>query len=240
MVTAGIVFVEEVLGDFHHLRFHRVLARRQNCLRPCLADDLAHGALRDRTNGLFRGLNVEEELPRIVDAPEHREGHVDDVLVAGQHLALVAFGADVDLADGADLRLLHAFDRPEGEVQARLGGPGVLAEAQHDAALVRLNLIDAVDANEAGENENRNDPGKPAAAPTGNDLLQLVLTLADEFIEVRRRGSTATAAAATRALRSALPPWPLAPRALVSATAFMNSTALLFTYSRRGFDLGVI
>ena len=44
------------------------------------------------------------------------------------------------------------LDRPEGEVQARLGGAVVLAEAQHHAALVRLNLIDAVDANEAGEN----------------------------------------------------------------------------------------
>ena len=70
------------------------------------ADHLAHGAFGDRLHGAFRILDVELIVAGAalrLDHPEHREIHIDDVLVAGEHQALLRhvahLGAAADVLD---------------------------------------------------------------------------------------------------------------------------------------------
>ena len=109
---------------------------------------------------LYEIADVEEEVLGLGDAPEHRIIGIDDVLVGGEHLALVgrallrlavtALGvverlrADVDLADvGHRNRGDVADRRREPVVQAGLGGFDELAEQQFDTLFVGLNLVEA-------------------------------------------------------------------------------------------------
>ena len=151
------------------------------------ADHLAHGAFGHRLHRAFGVLDVEQVVADAVrlDPPQHREVDIDDVLVAGEHQALfrhVAHGgaaakivddahADVDLADLQRLRRQRGLDRiRQMIVQARLDLADVLAEAQHDADLVRL---DAEEAGHAPQHDRaERDQRKAAAAqlPPGSTL----------------------------------------------------------------------
>ena len=105
--------------------------------------------------------------------PEHREIDVDDVLVAGEHQAFLRHvarrwcrrapivdlaHADVDLVDAQRLGREHGLDRiRQVVIQAGLHLAHFLAEAQHDAELVRL------DPEEAGEAPQRDRRQRRAA-----------------------------------------------------------------------------
>ena len=104
------------------------------------------------------------------------------------------------------------------EMQARHGDFLLgLAEAQLDAALVRLDGINGVHQPEnADEQQSDNDDAAVEAA--GHDVLQLVLATPDDLLKVRRAAIAAPAAAG--AVRS-LPPWPL----IVSAAAAPRAAA---------------
>ena len=103
---------------------------------------LAHRQLGDGLDGRGRVREVEEELRRVADVPDHLEGDVDDVLVAGQHQP----GAGAAHRAGADLlgvlaRHLHDLvgdDRPGREVQAGLAD--AVAAAFAEGELDRLLL----------------------------------------------------------------------------------------------------
>ena len=123
-----------------------------------------------RLYGAFGILDVEQIIADAgrLDLPQHREVHVDDVFIAGEHQALfrhVARGgaaaaavvdhahADVDLVDAQRLGREHALDRiRQVVVQARLHLAHRLPETQNDADLVGA---DAEETGEAPERERR-------------------------------------------------------------------------------------
>ena len=88
-LDAGAVVVEDLLREPVGLLGQQQAFLGQCRLQAGLADHLAHGALGRVLYRALRRLDVEKELPGVADAPENGELHVDDVLVAGQHQALV-------------------------------------------------------------------------------------------------------------------------------------------------------
>ncbi len=167
-----------------------------------MADHLAHGAFGDRLHGALGLLDVEQIVAGAVglDQPEHREIHVHDVLVAGEHQAFfrhVDIGgaaarrldgthADIDPIDARDLGGERGLDRiGHMEVEAGLGVTHVFAEAQHDAELVRI------DPEEAGKSPDHDrdegDQRDPLAAEIARQgRAQPVLAAAQELLEIGR------------------------------------------------------
>ena len=132
---AGAVVIEHVLHQLLHGLLGLLARLRQERLNVGLADHLAHGALGHLLYGDLGVLDVEEIMLRVLDAPEHDEVDIDDVLVAGQHQAFLghvahAAGkaargharahADLDDVLPRHLRQAHLLDRiGQAEVQAR-------------------------------------------------------------------------------------------------------------------------
>ena len=184
---AGAVGVERPLHDLLHLAGDARLLRRQDRLDVAAADDLAHGALGHRLDGALRVEQVEHEVlrPGGVDAPLHVEVDVDDVLVAGQHHALLehvapappraAAGAvaDLDRVDGADVRLDHLADRV-GQVvaQALAGLADVAAEDRVDADLARRDRVEARgEPEQHGAERQRGEALAAHGAAAGDEVL---------------------------------------------------------------------
>ena len=63
-----------------------------------------------------------------------------------------------DLAHGADARLLDLLDGPQRELQARIDGARILAKTQHNAALIRLHLVDGIVEHEGAEERDGQQP----------------------------------------------------------------------------------
>ena len=160
--------------------------------------------------------------------PEGGELHVDDVLVAGQHQALVRYrlrerppvgvdqGPVADLGP-VDLRHLGQENRLEGPgqmiVEARLGGLGPLAPAQHHALLVGL---DAVEAGQQPDAEHDDEEQDEAAAPahSGHKSAEAILPTPEHLFEIWRCRLRPAPAAARRAAPGPAPAAAL-PAALV-------------------------
>src|SRR6202035_3070244 len=83
------VAVERLLHQFLYAGFRGGAGAGQDRLDVGAADYLAHRAFGDRLHGAFGVLDVEEIVADAVrlDAPQHGEVDVDDILVAGQHQA---------------------------------------------------------------------------------------------------------------------------------------------------------
>ena len=203
-LDARAVTVERLLHQLLHALLGGGAGAGQDRLDVGLADDLAHRAFGHRLHGAFGILDVEEEVGRALrlDAPQHGEVDVDDVLVAGQHQAFlrhVAHGAaaprgivdqghaDGNGGDAQRLRQQHGLDRiRQVIVQAGLGVADIFAEAQHDAELFRLHAIEAghaPDRDRADHDQRNAEPGEIAA---GQQLLQPVLTAPQEILEIGR------------------------------------------------------
>ena len=85
--------------------------------------------------------HIEKKVIGLRNPPEHRERNSDNVFIAGEHLAFIAFHADVYLAHGSDPGLFHRFNGPDCEMQAGIGGSRIFAEPQHNTAFIGLNLV---------------------------------------------------------------------------------------------------
>ena len=153
--------------------------------------------------------------------PQHREVDVDDILVAGEHQALLRYvadgcaaapdivdhpHADIDLVHAQRLRREHGLDRIwQMVVQARLDLAYCLAEAQHNAQFVRL------DPEKAGKSPKRQhakrDESEAASAEiaAGQHAPQFVLAAAQDFLEIGRRRPRRLRPGAPRALAAAAP-----------------------------------
>ena len=92
--NARAIMVQDALNKLLHGLFGLGARGGEDRLDVALTDDLAHGAFGDRLHGSFRILDVEEEVRRVADLPEHDEINVDDILVAGEHQALFGHIAD--------------------------------------------------------------------------------------------------------------------------------------------------
>ncbi len=176
-LDARLLVVQQLLqerarfvGDLLAFVGHGVLDRRA-------ADDVAQRALGCGPHRQLRIFDPEQELARIPDLPEDGGVGLDDVFVAGQHLAAPAglagtrsggrTDADLDLVDLSHLGQKHGLDRVGPmRVQARLRRRDPLAEAQHDALLVGLNAVER-GREPREEHDRRSPPGHraiPAAA----------------------------------------------------------------------------
>ena len=78
-------------------------------------------------------------------------------------------------------------------VQTRLRLLDILAEAQHDALLVRLDTIEAGQQPHDHEQQKQQDISLAAdAAATGHHVLDALLALAQDFLKVGRLSAAAT------------------------------------------------
>src|SRR5690606_1669104 len=107
---AEAVAVEDRLHQRKRVARDQVLLLVQHAVDPRAADHLAHrglAGLADDLAGLSAQVVVEEIVARRADAELHRELHVDDALVTGQHerlaQVLVARIAPIPDLDGAQL-----------------------------------------------------------------------------------------------------------------------------------------
>ncbi len=213
---AGAVVVESLLHELLHGGLSGLARAGEDRLDIVAADHLAHGAFGHRLHGALGILDVEEVVPDAgrFHPPQHREIDVDDVLVAGEHQALlghVAYRraaprildqahADVDLVDAKRLRRERRLDRiRQVIIEARLHLAHELAEPQHHAQFVRLDAEEAGKApqHHGGERDQREAAAAEIARQHG---AQLVLAPAQQFFEIGR--------ARPRRL------WPGAPRPL--------------------------
>ncbi len=201
---ARAVAVERPLHQFLHGAFRHRPGAGKNRLDLRTADHLAHRAFRDRLHGAFRILDIEEIVGDTLrlDAPQHGEIDVDDVLVAGQHQAFfrhVAHGAaapgrivdqrhaDRDGGDAQRLRQLHGLDRIwQMIVQPGLRIADIFTEAQHDAELLGLDPVKAgCEPDRHREQKDHHDAEAGEIAPW-KKLLQAVLTAPQKVFKVGR------------------------------------------------------
>ena len=222
-LNAGAVAVQGLLDQFLHALFGDVARAGQDRLDLGAADHLAHRALGDRLHGALGILDVEEEIADAVglDAPEHGEVDVDDVLVAGQHQALfrhVTNGAAaprriVDQrhadGDGGDAQCLwqqHGLDRiGQMIVQAGLHGADMLAEAQHDAELFGLHPEEARQQPERDDEQHDQRDADAGEIAARHDLLEAVLAAPQKVFQIRRPRPDRLRAVAPWSLRTRAP-----------------------------------
>ncbi|RMP65068.1 hypothetical protein ALQ18_05181 [Pseudomonas marginalis pv. marginalis] len=133
----GAIGVEEPLQALLDLAGHQFTAFGQHLVHGGGTHHMAQGAFGCVLQADFRLVNVQHEVLQVGDLVLHGQRHFDDVLVFGQHLALLGVGT-------LTRDVLHVLfvDRREIDVQARADGLVVLAEAQHHGLLL---LVDHVD-----------------------------------------------------------------------------------------------
>ena len=201
-LDAGAVMVEGLLHQLLHCRLGGLPRAGEDRLQRRAADNLAHGGFGYRFDGAFGILDVEQIVADRArpDFPQHREIHVDDVLVAGQHQAFLRHfahrgaaadvfdraHADIDLVDAQRRRGERGLDRiGQVIVQPRHHLARELAEPQHDAELIGL---DPEEAGKAPEYDYRQRDQRDAAAAeiAGQQAAQPVLALAQQFLEIGR------------------------------------------------------
>jgi len=183
----------------------------QDAVDRLQADDLAHDALGDGLHGFLGVENVEDIILGIggIDLPDHAEPNVDDVLVAGEHLALgeivEVVAAIADLGDLLipDRNLDHRADRPR-PIGIEAGGrlAGVAAEDQVDADLIGLHGIKGAqgEPDEQRQKKEDNDAAQAqTAAAARNDAAQTLLDAAQQVLKVAWRRSDGALAPRTLA-----------------------------------------
>ena len=94
-------------------------------------------------------------------------------------------------------------------VEAGRGGADALAEAQHDALLVRLHAVEAAqhpDGEQHHDDQQDADAPAPAAGPARHTPAQPVLQAPDRFLDIRglRAAGSASAAPAAALIAAAL------------------------------------
>ena len=105
---------------------------------------LAHRALGDLADRVLGGGKLEQIEFGVAHRPAHRIGEIDDVLIAGQHQVLAAARGHVEALDLIDVDAGDDVDR-RGQRQPDAGfeRAGIGAEARDNAALLRIDAVDA-------------------------------------------------------------------------------------------------
>ena len=145
--------------------------------------DVAQRALGGDFHRRLGLVDAEQILPGVADLPEHRAIGLDDVLVAGQHLAFAARGriarrrvgrAELDLVDLGDFGKQRRFDRV-GPVEVQAGARRVdpFAEAQHDALFVGLYAVDRGREPAEDDDQRNQDPPALSKARRSEDRARL-------------------------------------------------------------------
>ena len=143
-----------------------------------------------------------EEFFDVGEAVLHRQLHIDDVFVLGQHGGILGHRANA-----GDVDHFHGVDRPRHmPAQARLIGLNMLTKSQHHAALL---FIDHIEAGQAPEHDQRAD--QQQHQPAGNAAAA-----------ARRRQAGAIALAAPQGLLEALEQCVKIGR-LAAAAAFLGA-----------------
>ncbi|MNM77859.1 hypothetical protein D3C81_897320 [compost metagenome] len=134
---------------------------------------MAQGAVGRVLQADFRLIDAQHEVLQVADLVLHGQRHFDDVLVFGQHLALLGVGTLT-----RDVLHVLLVDRREVDVQARTHGFVVLAEAQHYSLLLLVDDINrAVQPN--GGQHDQTDAEQAAKAAT---LARTTAVVATTFL----------------------------------------------------------
>ena len=153
--------------------------------------------------------------------PQNREVDIDDILVAGEHQALlryVAYGCaaapDIVHDSHADIDLVHAqrFGREhrfngiwQMVVQAGLHLAYCLAEAQHHTEFVRLDPEKARKTPERKHAKHHESETASAEIAAGQHAPQFVLAATEDFFEIWRRRARRLRSRAPGALAARAP-----------------------------------
>src|SRR5262249_51799753 len=156
-------------------------------------------AFRHGLHGAFRILDIEQELPDPVrlHLPQHREVNINDVLVAGEHQAFLRHitncsaaatdivdhaHADIDLVDAQSLGRKDGLHRiRQVVVQTGLDHAHLLAEAQHNPQLVRLDPKEPRKSPQCKHAKHEEGEAAAAQIAARQHAPQLVLTTAQYF-----------------------------------------------------------
>ncbi|RMN81584.1 hypothetical protein ALQ52_04413 [Pseudomonas cannabina pv. alisalensis] len=218
---AGAVGVEEALQTLLDFARHQLTPFGQHLIHCRGTHDMAQRAFSRVLQADLRLIDVQYEVFQVADLILHGQRHFDDVLVFGEHLALLGVGT-------LTRHVFHvlAVERREIDVEARPHGFVVLPETQHDSLLLLVNDIDRAVEPESDEYDQADaEQAKTtalaraaaiaaAAAITAafvsaaEQPLQAFLQLSEGFVEIR---------------------WPLA----VAATAFATPGILIIRVATR-------
>src|SRR5262249_27846630 len=131
--------------------------------------------------------------------PEYRKIDVDDVLVTGEHQALLRHvahcgattqilnkpHADIDAVDARDFRREHRFDGVwQVIIETGFRVAHVFAETQHHAELVRIDAEEARKSPDGDCGKRQQDEASAAEIPTRQYVAQLVLAAPQDPFEI--------------------------------------------------------
>ena len=177
----GAIAVQRLLHQCLDLFFVFLTLLGQNRLDVILPDNFTHGAFGDGLHRAGRVLNIEQKVRRIGNDPKHGKIDIDDIFIARQHQAFfrhvtgdsigttpvfkAATHADIHAVNGCNLRRDGCLNGPwQMVIEARAGLRQKLAEAQHNALLIRLHPIKARKSPKCQQNSKHDQYGRPAAA----------------------------------------------------------------------------
>ena len=153
---AGAIFIKKFLKLGARLDLDILTAFGQRCLDRCPADDFTHHRLGSDLDRVIRLGQIEQVLTRIRNAPENNKIDIDDIFIAGDHLAFIgdiaprrAVAADITEPDfnpviTGDLWGHYRFKRIGDMImQPRCSGAHPFAKAQDNALLLRIDTVKA-------------------------------------------------------------------------------------------------
>ena len=215
---AGMIVVQHGLHPLLNVGLHRRAVGGEDAVDRLQADHFARDALGDRFDRLTRVEDVEDEVLGMggVDLPDDAGVDVDDVLIAGQHLALgedVAAAGLAAITDFGDLlvehrNLDHCADRPRPvAVEAGRGLAGVAAEDEVEADLVGLDGVERAEREPRHQRDQRDDEDEPPGAAAACSAAPAAVGVRPRKPCCRRRSHS------SRSLGGCGPvgPWPHGP-----------------------------
>src|SRR5690606_29355594 len=160
--NTGLVGIQITLQTLGGLDAHLFTAFGQYLVHRRGTDHVTQGTFSGVAQTGFRVFHLEHEVFQVGDAILHRQRYLDDILVLGQHLPLLAIGAHL-----GDVALEFLLDRREIDVQAGFDGTVVFTETQHYCLLLLIHLVDGIEQPEHEDDQTADDPeplGDPLAA----------------------------------------------------------------------------
>ena len=168
-VDADPVGVAELLQDFVGLGGYAGAAGRNDFVHAVVPHDLAHRRFGHVAKAQLRRAHIEQKCARVLDPVLHDPLDDGNVQIAREHQGFV-LEAPVDILrpdpglGGAEAELLlelaldrhldHGVDERDEKVKPRSGVRREAPESEHDAPLIRVDLVDRA---ESGHRNNETD-----------------------------------------------------------------------------------
>src|SRR5690606_25804620 len=232
---AGLVVVQITLQALGGGHAHLLPPLGQHIVHRRRADHVTQRTLGRVPQTGFGILDLEHEVLQVGDPVLDRQWHLNDVLVFGQHLPLLAVRTD-----RGDVALEFLLEWREVDMQTRLDGTVVLTQSQNHGLLLLIHHVDGIEQPDHEQQQYADDPDAlgyalaaadltAATATTGTLLVaeyavQAVLQLAQSLVQIR--WPLLAAAVVAAATVATAPPGVLVVR-IVTATRLIPRHSVL-------------